>query len=309
MFFFLGFSGLDVIGSLLTGNVGFHLEWWAYYIQFSSMITQLFWVFNQIVVPWIIIFMFLDEKKVDKYLLLILLCLPYGPLPFLGFIPLMGVRGIKILVQSIKKQELKKFIKDVFSLDNIFAFIAIFPIYLAYYRSNSAVSGDGSFGTMIDYENLLLLFVFLFLEVGIYGIILFRENKNNEVFISALISLMIIPLFKIGHTGDFSMRVSIPSLLVIDICFVKFILKELENNNFSKIRILKLTIILCVFELGFITPFFEFLRAFAHVGASAKINLVADDIITLSNKNLNDYANFVCKNPKENSIFFKYIAK
>ena len=48
------FSGLDIVGAYLTSmdyiNMRYdpwHLEWWGTPYQYSSMTTQLFWVFNQ----------------------------------------------------------------------------------------------------------------------------------------------------------------------------------------------------------------------------------------------------------------------
>ena len=70
-------------------------------IQFSSFTTQLFWVFNQSIVAWIVTIMFIDEKKVNNYMLIILLCLPYAPLPFVGLIPLMATRAVKFLIKFV----------------------------------------------------------------------------------------------------------------------------------------------------------------------------------------------------------------
>ena len=40
-----------------------------------------------------------------------------------------------------------------------------------------------------------------------------------------------------------------------------------------------------------------------------KINDVADDIKTFSDKKVKDYRNFLCSKPRETSKFYKYIAK
>ena len=58
----IGFSGLDILGVLYKIIVedrkfaNLHLEWWMDgKMQFSSLTTCLFWVFNQCVIPWIVI--------------------------------------------------------------------------------------------------------------------------------------------------------------------------------------------------------------------------------------------------------------
>ena len=227
---FILFSGLDIIGTIETisyktptqkGDIEYvvdntnieeynnsksintyHLEWWARYFQFSSMITQIFWVFNQSIVPWLIVIVFISEKRVKNYILLFLICVAYGPLPSVGLIPLMGIRGIKYLIESIKNRKIKEFLKDIFSFENVSALITLLPIFWFYYTNNSAVdSGNGGGGIrlvseVLNISGILLLINFYFLEIGIYGLILFKDNKKDELFITSLIVLIFIPLIK-----------------------------------------------------------------------------------------------------------------
>ncbi len=106
--FFLCFSGLDVVGRLLaplvsdslsTLQVGkwafkegskltYHLEWWAKNFQYSSHITQLFWVFNQSLPVWIATLMLLLEKNNKNLVFIMGVTLLSSPLPFVGLIPI-----------------------------------------------------------------------------------------------------------------------------------------------------------------------------------------------------------------------------
>lgn len=328
LLFFLGFSGLDFIGVFLTGSVksfeSMHLEWWALFFQYSSMITQLFWVFNQCIIPWIITLMFLNEKSVNNYALLILICFSYGPLPSLGLIPLMVIKAIYLFIKALKDKKVNYFLKDIFSIENIFSIFAIFPIYALYYFNNSAVSngGDGDGGIRLVKEifhkkGIIALIEFYILEFGIYGLILFKENKKNIIFLTSFISLFFIPLISIGFGYDFSMRVSIPALVIINFCFLKFILEKLNKYNIKSLielfrnrKIdLKLGLVIFIFSIGLITPIVELQRGLFNVIENKKLALIADDIITFSNDEEGEYLNFLCNNPKENSIFFKYIAR
>lgn len=352
---FLGFSGLDFIGTLvnirfnpakvnpsLAKNISYvdeideeepteivmdkktidnyHLERWAYFFQFSSMITQIFWVFNQSIVPWLIVIVFINEKRVNKYLLLILTCIAYGPLPFIGLIPLMFVRGIKLLLISIKANKIKEFFKDVFSLENLIALISIFPIYYFYYFYNSAISeltgrGFRIVSEVLNWEGIKLFIKFYLLEIGVYWLILGKDNRNNEVLITAFVSLIFIPLLAIGLAYDFAMRVSIPAIVVINFYFIKWILNQFEKNNISKLLDFfdarkwnfKLTCAVIIFCIGLFTPAIEFHRGI--LAFQNKVELISDDTGSLSNYKAEDNLNFVCINPKENSFFFKYLAK
>lgn len=314
---FLGFSGLDIIGVIITKDIcntisALHIEWWAHEFEFSSHTTQLFWVFNQSIVAWLITAMFLDEKRVNNYMLLILLCLPYAPLPFIGLIPLLGIRGIKFLINSVKKKEMKKFIREVFSLENILSLVAILPIFYFYYSNNTAINGTGRMrleNSLLNIKGIVFLITFWFLEIGVYGILLFKNNKRNELFYTALITLFIVPTIRIGSAIDFSMRVSIPSITIISFLTIKYILEEWDSGKRINPRTLILLIILAI---GMITPLFEYARAFKNIEEKGKLNLVADKIITFSDKNPNDSSlllnNFVSNSSKD-SIFFKYLAK
>lgn len=312
---FMFFSGLDVLGIYIFGTYGtflkrIHLEWWAGIYQFSSMITQLFWVFNQSISVWIITFMFLEEKRVNNYMILILLALPFSPLPFIGLVILFGCNGIRFLIEAIQNKKVMNFIKDIFSIQNILAFFTILPLYGCFYFGNSSATGNsegGGFSLMTELLTLPELFklsIFWFLEVGIYGIFLIKKHKRNPLFYTIMIALFIIPLFQLGYEYDFSMRVSIPLLLIIDVWIVQKYIEEKNKNGITVTRIL-LTLVLCV---GFVTPMCEYFRAFYRINETGKINLVCD--VTKTYTNLKEVGtNFVTQNPKENSIFFKYIAK
>ena len=315
IFVFLFFSGLDVVGMSIFGTFNvflrrIHLEWWGITYQYSSMITQLFWVFNQSIPVWIITLMFFEEKKVNNYMLLILLALPFSPLPFIGLVILFACNGIRFLIESIKNRKIVSFIKYIFSIQNILAFISILPLYGCFYFGNSSAVGStdgGGFSLMTDLITpfeLFKLLIFWFIEVGIYGIFLIKTQKKNSLFYIIMIALFVIPLFQLGYEYDFSMRVSIPLLLVIDIWIVQKYLEE-KNKKGVTLTFIFLTLVLCI---GLVTPLCEYARAIYRINEAGKINYVCDITKTYT-KSDEVASNFVTENPKENSIFFKYIAK
>ena len=302
---FFGFSGLDIIGILLMNEMeiirSLHIEWWAGYFQFSSIITQLFWVYNQCVAAWLIVLMFIGEKKINNYFLLFLLCLPYAPLPMIGLIPLFAVRGVKYLIEKIKEKNILEFIKEMFSIQNILALITILPIYYLYYCSNSAIGSSGRFRVDTDIlttYGMVYLAIFYFLEVGIYAIFLAKKNMKNELFWTATISLLFIPLFRLGLDRDFAMRASIPSLLIITYYLIEYML-NIDTKS------IKNTILIIIFALGCITPIIEYSRAFYTILQTGRINAVADKIVTFTDKEIKEYKNFM----SPNEGLFKYISK
>lgn len=87
------FSGADAVGTLLNSNSvvrllgSTHLERWPRHYQFSSMTTQLFWVFNQAIPAWLASAMvFLSEKPKNMIFTWSLIMIT-STLPFAGLLP------------------------------------------------------------------------------------------------------------------------------------------------------------------------------------------------------------------------------
>lgn len=319
IFAFLFFSGLDLVGMLImqTYPIGIerqHIEWWGIFFQFSSMITQLFWVFNQCIVPWIVTLIVLEEKKVNNYVVLILFAVPYGPIPCVGLALLMAFKGIELLLNSIKDKKIKQFIKDVFSLQNILTIFTILPLYFLYYTANSSVQGGsgGSIIYLIDGlftpTHIIIEVLFWFLEAGIYGLFLYKKHKNDILYYLIFISLLIIPFLGIGYEYDFSMRASIPCLVVIDVWIVELLIELTQKENFKN-NTLTAVLFLIVFWIGTFTPLVEFYRGMNYAANHYYINESADQTITLDGKPKDMISNFVVEKPKESSVFYKYLAK
>ncbi len=151
IFMFIFFSGLDVVGVLLRKSVktfydtSTHLEWWCnQQTQYSSNTTCLYWVFNQCIVPWIIVLCIINETKLKNLALFAILSLPYGPFPFLGIVTICVFKAVSALCKAIKSKKIGMFFIDAFSLQNILGFLAVAPVYLLYYTANTMVASAGA---------------------------------------------------------------------------------------------------------------------------------------------------------------------
>lgn len=302
---FIFFSGLDIIGIIKTKNIiDMHLEWWATSYQFSSMMTQLFWVFNQSIPTWLIIMMFLKEKNVENYFLLIILLLPYAPLPFLGAIPLFACNGFRCLYKSIKDKKVKQFFKEAFSIQNIIALVCILPIFYFYYSLNQSTvnSGFAIYTQLLTPAGILNLLMFWFLEIGIYGIFLYKEYRKSPLFWTSIITLLFIPICAFGGARDLAMRGSIPALIVGMVFVIDFLVNKFDETK----KLCAGAIIVCLM-IGAVTPGYEFTRAITTV-IKNKHTSVADGLVTFSNKIPDYFTNFLAENT-EDAIFIKYLMK
>lgn len=333
---FIFFSGMDIVGAAATGKLDtllapdiLHLEWWSDGYQFSSITTCIYWVFNQSVIPWLTVMCFMFEKTPRNYMFLCVACLACGPLPLVGLALFMLAKGVEHIVSGILNKKTKSVFMNLLSVENLLCLLFVVPIYLSYYFCNNATSsslnnrvGEESFSALTRNEGVLeALFkwvmnnilnidflLFFFLEVGIYLVLIFRENKKNILYYVAWISLLLIPHFYIGVSIDFCMRASLPALLITEILCTGVLLKNMKSMKrkdliFEKIR---LSILIIALLFGTFTPCVEIGRGIYHVAKAGTTHLAYDPIVTFDTEFVS--YNFSTATPDE-KFFFKYIAK
>ena len=125
MLFLIFFSGLDYIGTWILGEEGIdlklalHLEWWAIDFQFTSMTSQLFWVFNQALPAWVATIMILVQKDCKNILFILSLAMLSSTLPFVGLIPI-------IIYLYIKRVNVSRiYWKEIFTFQNIVGVLVV----------------------------------------------------------------------------------------------------------------------------------------------------------------------------------------
>jgi len=307
---FVFFSGMDI---LLPGNTfeQFHIEWhWQW--QFSSNTTLMFWVHNQVVVPWLCTILLINNvQKIEKFGLIILPCMCCGPFPFIGLVIYVIAFLLQGLIEKIKEKEVILFFKKIFSLENILSFVFMVILYF-FYETNSSLTNNN---IVFDGINLKLIYFFV-AEVGVLFLLLTKDNCKNNLFYITLFSLILLPMFWFGYAPDICMRASIPGLFVLFCLTAKTLFKA---KGFIRI------FIMVVLLLGSITPLIEFYRSFVYIFYLQKRPIVSDEIKTLNNRILDinkpqlivfsdktdnycSFGNYGTKNYSD-KIFFKYLAK
>lgn len=362
---FVLFSGADIIGNVgyTWKSINYHFEWWASDYQFSSFTTCLFWVFNQAIPAWLCFMCLVNEKNVKNYVFLGMMCLFCAPLPFVGIFIYCLFFAIKKLKEYKKQNKIKEYLQGIFSIPNILGVMIVFPVVGTYLLSNAAIHGGNALRmndaiTASDVANVNESMVlveeasgasqatpfsdnpvvnyisFVCIEFALYMIFMAWKYKKNAIYYVTFGSLLIIPLLKLGGKHDFSMRASIPALIMVFLLVAKFLIEEksvLNNkdalsksekpNNIGKSKetasLKKLTYILLVvfLILGTLTPAMEFMRGFHEASEYGVHNEKYDDIYTLGCDGPYDvsgekkiYGNFVAVNPKD-ELFFKIFGK
>lgn len=257
---FIFFSGLDYIGVWILSqpamnlNLAEHLEWWAVDFQYSSMTTQLFWVFNQSVPAWVVIAMIFVNSSNKKNMLFLMGCIILtSTFPFVGLLPF-------VIYYLLKDFHLNSgYFRTIFSVQNIvgiFTVGLISVIYLLGNLSANSVGGDSVANTADTSALVLKYILFYILEFGVYAFFVYRDNKRNPIYYIVVIMLIICPFIKVGGAHDFCMRASIPSLFILMLMCIS----SLERMFVEGKKYIYFAFIF-VLGVGAITPFNEIHRS------------------------------------------------
>ncbi|RJP52435.1 MAG: hypothetical protein C4586_02995 [Anaerolineaceae bacterium] len=339
--FLIFFSGMDALGMLLLAPdypslfpAIQHLEIWAGDLQYSSFTTGLFWVFNQAVMAWLCISIFISlghslgnsatlqlqkalPQSDTRGLLSFIwsLCFFFAPLASIGLLPY-------LLIEWIKQTDIKKPFKDIrFGL--LFASAIIVIVSYLFFSSNAAAQERGF--QSIAIKDLLIFFL---LEGGILWLFLAPRLWHNPYWMVTGLLLFFIPFIQLGSGRDFVMRASIAPLFYLMIMCGEAVFQ----NTTPRLTRLALTVILLI---GALTPLYEINRSIyrtfeyyfvldedqrsetppappAHLEQAGALeyehpnSLAADDIVTLQFMDDKLSRNFIAN--VRPSLYYRYLS-
>ena len=319
------FSGLDILlindklfsseimQNIFTEN---HLEYAGANLQYSSNTTQLYWVFNQSVMTWLIIALIIQIKKPETIIFISCLTFCYSPFATFGVLPIAIFLIIKCLVEENKiskfssvKQFLLKIGKILISWESLFA-LCILIIFGTFYTSSTSTITLRNFNwitngiTFVEFLGPYLRFILV--NALVYEIVLFWKYKKDPFFWFIVIELLLIPLYRMTPANDFCMRASIGPLFVLTIFVIEFL-----ADNKNKILIL---IMLFLLVIGMATPVHEILRSIHHTFSDDRKDYIKDNLIYSIGNPISDYGKRLCgaqfyAHDLDEKIFFKYFSK
>lgn len=316
---FVFFSGLDIVGHFLIGTNLFtlendlHLEWWVGVYQYSSITTQLFWVFNQAIPAWLCTIMILSQKDNRSRVYIVACCMLQATFPFVGLLALILFLAITRLYDIIKnssgerKAQVLYWFKEIFTFENVIGggIIGILSFgYLIGNLSGTHIMQESTIGPNMN-NSLFKYIVFILLEVGVYFFALYKYNKKNRLYYFMIICLLIIPPIKVGSSSDFCMRVSIPFLIILYLLMIEALKKAYEKKN--KGILIGLLILLVI---GSATPIHEFTRTVKNTfisinnGEKPYIQSENEQEHIISILNSENFSGTI-----QNNWFYKYIIK
>ncbi len=255
---FILFSGADIIGYSITHfkiPLRFHIECWAGWAQYNANTTTLFWAPPHAISAWLGLSILMQQLKKPVLLpYLTLICsaiLFWSPFVAVGLIPFC----LAVMVKSGLKNSIMNW-----HLPTTVIFISL-PIvaYLMAYTTNiphGPIWLDPWVWDHAPHFTWPGYILFLLLEIGAPLIILFaQKDTRNRFLIIATISLILIPLYRVGVLNDFAMRASLPALAFLAIGMA-YIIGSSASPYYLKISVILLL------TIGSITPIGEVARGF-----------------------------------------------
>lgn len=223
-------SGINMLGS---GQWFFSGEGIA--LQYSNNFVLLRWVVPQVVTIWLMLLMFWENKeKIEYYLFLLIPAILFGTLAFISIVPIAMACAVE---GGIKNRSVRKWLAKIFSLENIVILLTLGSVFFLYFYGNVLTEKPVEMSLMMQpyaqhgMLGVSIYAVFVLVNVVIYAVILIRDNYKDSIFVMAVASLCVLPMFKMGLYNDLGMRGSIPGLFFLMLYIIKYLNEHLKINK------------------------------------------------------------------------------
>lgn len=213
VFIFAG--GLDFFGQIFAkGEImrgTQHVEWWARPFHYSSNSSLLIWVPQHAIGGWLstalVLYQILRERSCKFLGLSVIAGCFWSPFVCIGLLPFLAYGTLK-----------NKF-REVWNLHNLLL-PPLIAIVSGLFFASLIYKLPGGFLSIEDLARYWpKIFLFLILEVGLYFYLCFNSKDlfkgDKDLLIVAAVTLLFMPLYRIGLNNDYLIRGSIPALLIL----------------------------------------------------------------------------------------------
>ena len=225
-----------------------------YFLQYRSNLVSMRWVFPQCIVPWIAMLLLMEHReKIEHYAALLIPVMLFGILPMVGLFVFAAVYACKVLIEEKGN---RKIWKRIFSPWNIMTLFSLGIILLLYFGGNIFSDKPKEIGLQfVRYggKDIWIYFIFCLCMYGVYALCIYHKNRKDVMFWTAVVSLTVIPLFRMGSWNDFCMGVSIPAMFFMMTALLRFLWERTEDIKEGWI---KGVLFVCLF-IGAIYPLGE----------------------------------------------------
>ena len=311
------FAGLDVIPNIV--NAVCHYDWWLWmegyvpYLCYVANFTELCDVYHQIVPCFIIVLLLMTQPDTRATGLSTGILFAYSPWATIGILPL--------VIGSFFRKDCGagkgiQAVKNIFTPVNILSAALILFLYGSFYTSNSgSISFQGVAWTLYSNPVLYIPAYLIFLSVEVLPFYLMLRGRciKEPMFVAAIFTLILLPVYVVSEMNDFTMRGSMPALFVIQLYLTELVAEKAAANEVPKEKTARIKTVLGALVL-MLMMFPALLNLFVIFGNEIKGSPHnTENIGSFGNINDESYLDHITNNfmaeGYEDSFFFKYLAR
>ena len=270
----VAFSGMDIVGFMFPdfhpAGLPIHgafIDWWIKpppLVSYWSNTSNLFWNPNHSLPAWISIALFYRHWRHPRFLAitpLLVAVLPlWSPFSLIGMAPFLFMLALRWWRQHPRHSlDLKAIAACLAVFGVIFVTLVIPPSGIQYGMTLTTPPEHGKWVYLNNLNHVLTYLenytLFVIFEFAVIALLVSRA-VDRWLFVTAVITLLVLPLLSMGPGNDLAMRGSIPSLGVLCIGAVNVFTHPTPATGAYRRWLLGL-----VLALGAATPYYEFSRS------------------------------------------------
>lgn len=207
-------------------------------LQYTGNFRSLMGAFAQIIVPWLVVLIFMNNRdNVKMYLFYMLPLMLFAPLPLLGLVPIAAGHALLRFIGSVKEKKTGALLKEVFSPENVLCLLSFGTIMVLYLYGNVfEPKPDLLVFRPMRYGSLFGIYlIFIVINVLLYAVFVIANKQADHLFYIALAELLLLPVFRMGYFNDINLRASVPALIIIMCCLIKCVVLGFKNAREKKV--------------------------------------------------------------------------
>lgn len=255
---FLLFSGWDAVGMLFMGWLGAHQTWdhietWSLGYQYSSHVTQAFWVPNHALAGWTCALTYelwrRGKAPIGLFAAAVPLTAIWSPLALMGAMPFVAVAGVITLAR-------RAFTRADVALAGLALVLALPCLWFMSIDAGSVHKGVSWPVGVVIYIAIIAFEVLPFVVPPLLS----RGSDGTQrlTLWVALLCLMLMPCYQVGSSVDFQMRSSIMPLAIVALAFVGWVARLFDQRSVWSRAALAYGLV--ALAIGAVTPAMELHR-------------------------------------------------
>lgn len=267
------FSGMDILGFMFpdfhAGNFplqGAFIDWWVKpppLVSYWSNTSNLFWNPNHSLPAWISIALFYRHWRHPNFLaispLLVAILPLWSPFALIGMTPFFAMQALRWWLKRPRHALDIHVVAACLAVFGVVFVTLTIPFSGIQHGMSLTTPPEGGWIYLNGFSHVVTFLenytLFVIFEFAIIALLVVRA-VDRWLFVTAVLTLLMLPLISVGPGNDLAMRGSIPSLAVLCIAAVNVFAHPTPVTGPNRRWLLALTL-----AIGAVTPYFELSRA------------------------------------------------